>query len=185
MAKPISKLETSMNDLFAQGMPPLPAGGRKTLVELAPIISVVIGALSLASAWSLWHWARLAEGIANYAREFCNPYLENGCAPAASRFSVWLWLSVAFLVIEGLLYLFAFSSLKAHRKRGWSYLYYGALLNLAYAVVSLFVAYAGFGRFVGSFVGSAVGLYLLFQIRGAYLGSSRMPPTESADKRSK
>lgn len=174
MADKTNGLETKLNDIFVKNAPKLPDGGKKALVEWAPIISLVVGVLTLLSAWSLWHWARLASNASTYyIGQICSVY--HCGTPPVSRFSVWLWLGVVSLAAEGLLYVFAYSGLKEYKKQGWDYLYYGALLNVAYAVVSLFASYDIVGHFVGALIGSAIGFYLLFQIRESYLGSKKKP----------
>lgn len=182
MADKINELESKLNELFVHNAPKLPDGGKKVLVKWAPVLSLLVGILILLSAWSLWHWARAADGVVNYANAVCNAYAAYGCSMPTSHYSVWLWLSVLFLAAEGLLYVLAYSGLKAHKKQGWNYLYYGALLNVLYAVVSLFAGNDVASRFVGALIGSAVGFYFLFQIRGAYLGGKKpAAPASPAD----
>ena len=67
----------------------------------------------------------------------------------------------------------AFSGLKARKKSGWNLLYYALLLNLAYGIVMAFTNYGGFSYLIGAVIGSAIGLYLLFQIRSSYLGGHK------------
>ncbi|HUB93053.1 MAG TPA: hypothetical protein VMB52_00975 [Verrucomicrobiae bacterium] len=181
MGNTTNRLETTLNDIFVKSAPELPDGGRKFLVACAPVISLVIGILTLLSAWSLWHWARLADSVVSYANTVCNTYGGYVCETPVSRFTIWLWLGVVFLAAEGLLYLFAYSGLKDHKKKGWNYLYYGALLNLIYAIVSLFTSYDIIGHFIGAFIGSAVGFYLLFQIRDSYIKSKERKPATLVD----
>ena len=59
------------------------------------------------------------------------------------------------------------TGLKARKKAGWNYLYWGALVNVAYALVSLFTLNGASG-FVGALLSSAIGLWLLFQVRSEY-----------------
>jgi hypothetical protein len=151
--------------------PKLPAGGTKHLVEWAPWVSLIVGVLTLWAAWALWHWAHVANGLLNYANDLCNAYgsySTNACSNISSdRLTFWVWLGIIFLVVEGLLYLLAFPGLRDRKRQGWQYLYYGALVNVVYAVVSLFTNY-GVGNFIGGLIGSAVGFWLLFQIRDMY-----------------
>jgi hypothetical protein len=177
-----NQLEEKLNELFVVNAPKLPDGGKKVLVEWAPVISAIVGIFTLYSAWTLWHWARLAEHLVSYANTLCNAYTGYTCGTPVSRYSVWLWLGVLFLAAEGLLFLFAYPGLKQRRKQGWNYLYYGALVNIAYAVISLFVQYDTFSHFVSALIGSAIGFYFLFQIRSAFIGSTR---TATATPRNK
>jgi hypothetical protein len=184
MATKANKLEENLNDIFVGKAPKLPDGGKKALVEWAPVLNIIIGILTLFSAWTLWHWASLASGVINYANQLCNSYTGYVCNTPVSRFSVWLWLGVLFLAAEGLLYVFAYSGLKNRKKQGWNYLYYGALLNVAYAVISLLTSYDVAGHFVSALIGSAIGFYFLFQIRSAYLSGTKATP-KAADKSAK
>jgi len=167
MATRKSNLEIKLNELFVRNAPKMPRAGKKALVAWMPIISLIVGMVSLMSAWGLWHWAHATD---NMISGVCNAYSVSGCGNIApSRFSAWLWLGVIFVATEGILYLLAYPGLRNRRKEGWDYLYYGALLNVAYALVSLFTGYNKLGRFLGGLIGSALGFYLLFQIRSMYV----------------
>ena len=189
MAK-VSDLETKMSEVFLDKAPKMPAGGVKAITEWAPWIALVVGVLSLWSAWVLWHWAHWADsalnGALNYAHDLCkSSYDINAtgyCASVnrASRLSFWVWLSLIVLAVEGVLYLLAYPGLKDRKKQGWNYLFYGALVNVAYAVFSLFTDYSGGGHFVGGLIGSAVGFWVLFQIRSAYTGKKPAAPVAPA-----
>jgi hypothetical protein len=184
MATGVDKLETKLNDLFVKNAPKLPDGGKKALVTWLPIISAVVGVLSLWSAYTLWHWAHAVDSLSRYANnDLCNAYSVAGCGSgaAASRFSLWLWAGVILIGVEGVLYLLAFPGLRDHKKQGWNYVFYGALLNLAYAVVSLFTNYNSIGNFLGALISSAIGFYVLFQVRSAYTGA-KTPSSGSEPK---
>ncbi len=79
-----------------------------------------------------------------------------------------IWLSIAVLVVEALLYIAAFNPTKARKKSGWDLLFYALLVNVAYGIVVAFTYYGGIGRLLGSLIGSAIGFYFLFQIRASY-----------------
>lgn len=158
-------LEKNFSDM-SKGLPVLPAGGKKALVEWAPWLALLGGVFSLWSAWVLWHWAHSVDSLINYANTFSAAY--GGPKVATSRLSVGIWLGIAVLAVEGIIYLMAYPGLKDKRKAGWNMLYWGALLNIAYGLVVMFTSYGGVGNFIGSLIGSAIGLYFLFQIRGSY-----------------
>ena len=143
--------------------------GKKTLVEWAPWASLVVGVLTLWAAWALWQWAHAVSGLMAATNALCGAYggIYGNCGMATDQMSLWVWLGLLVLVVEGVLYLLAFPGLRDHKKAGWKYLYWGALINLAYAVLSLFAGY-GLGSFIGALIGSAIGLWLLFQVRGSY-----------------
>ena len=87
---------------------------------------------------------------------------------------------MALVAVQGVIYLLAYPGLKAHKKAGWNYLFYGALLNVVYAVATLFNDYQGGSSFVGGLIGSAIGFYLLFQVRSAYTGGKAAADTHQA-----
>lgn len=180
MAAKLDNLETKLDEVFVRKAPPLPKGGKKLLASWLPILSLLGGAFSLLSAWSLWHWAHVASNIVS---DVCNAYSVSGCGNlgVTSRFSVWLWLGIIFIGVEGVLYLLAYPGLRDRKKEGWNYLYYGMLLNVAYAIVSLFTGYDIVTHFLGAVIGSAIGFYLLFQIRELYEAKKRAAATASKD----
>ena len=163
-----NQLESSLEDIFVKKAPALPAGGKKFLVEYLPWISLIGGLLTLWSAYSVWHWAHAVNSAINYLNGLSQAF--GGTTVSVSRFSFWIWLSVAVLAIEGVVYLLAYTGLKDRKKAGWNYLYYGALLNVVYGVVIAFSSYGGVGNLIGALIGSAIGLWLLFQIRSSYTG---------------
>jgi hypothetical protein len=170
--KDVEGIEAKLTDVFVKNAPALPDGGKKFIVKVAPIASLIIGILTLLSVWSLWRWAHVATSYLNYARDLCEGYNVNGCSNIAdaSRLDIWVWLSLIFLLVEGVLYLCAYPGLRDHKKQGWNYLFYGALVNVVYAVLTLFTDYDKVGHFLGALVGSTIGFYLLFQVRSYYLG---------------
>ena len=163
-----AKLEQNLNDLFTKNLPALPSGGKKALVEWAPWLALIGGVLSLWAAWALWHWAHIANALVNYANSLSLAY--GGTTVSTSRMTVGIWLGVIVLAVEGVMYLLAFPGLRDRKKQGWNMLYYALLINIVYGVVVMFTDYGGVGNLFGSLLGSAVGLYLLFQVRSAYLG---------------
>lgn len=187
MANAMNQLETRLNDVFGKQAPQMSASSKKMLVEWAPWASLVVGVVSLWSAWVLLHWAQAVDSAANYLNAICNGanFYQYGCTAASdvSRFSVWVWLGLIMLAVEAGLYLAAFFGLRDRKKSGWNFLFYGALVNVAYAVVSLFTDYNGVMNFLIALVGSAVGLWLLFQVRPLYLGQRASGSTTSSSSK--
>lgn len=184
--KYVSNLETKLNEVFAKNAPQLPRGAKDFMVKFAPIVSLIVGVFTLLATWNLWSLARRTDRYADYARELCSTYDTPGCGGLiGSNYTIWIWLGLLFLLAQAVLYIAAFSGLNARAKRGWDYLFYGALLNVVYAVISLFNDYDKVGHFLGALVGSAIGFYLLFQIREFYNGkkaSVDAPKVEKADE---
>jgi len=164
MAAKADQLEMKLDTIFEKNAPKLPANAKKMIADWAPWVALVVGALSLLSAYWLWQAANAINAYVSLANQITAAY---GGTSATSNMTLWVWLALLVLVVEGLLYLLAFPGLKARKKSGWNYLYWGALLNIAYAIVSLFTV-NGVGGFIGALIGSAIGFWLLFQIRSQY-----------------
>jgi hypothetical protein len=167
-------LEKNLNDLFTKKAPVLPAGGKKIIVEWAPWLALLGGIASLWTAWILWHWAHVANAFVDYANSLSAVY--GGPTVNVQRMTFGIWLGIAVLAVEGVLYLLAFNGLRERKKSAWNLIYWGALLNVAYGVVVMFTDYGGIGSLVGSLIGSAIGLYFLFQVRSAYVGNRVAAP---------
>ena len=160
-----NSIEKRLDEIFVKNAPALPAGGKKFLVEYLPWISLVVGAVTLLMVINLWHWAHVANGLINYANQISAAY---GGTKVGDRLTVTIWLSMAVLVIEAVLYLAAFSGLKNKKKAGWNLLFYALLVNVVYGIIALFNNYGGIGDLLGSVIGFAIGAYFLFQIRASY-----------------
>jgi len=161
-----SQLEEALNDLFVKSAPSLPEKFKKFLVDIAPWLTLLAGVLVLWSALALWRWAHVANNAINTLNSIANVYgVETGIS---SRMTFGVWLGVGVLLVEGILYLMAFKGLRDRVKAGWDLLFYAALLNVAYGIVLLFTDRGGAGSLVGTVIGTAIGLYFLFQVRSHY-----------------
>jgi hypothetical protein len=165
MAVKADQLETKLDNVFEKNAPKLPANAKKMIADWAPWVALIVGVLSLLSAYWLWQAANAVSAYVNLANQVSAAY--GGVTTTAANMTLWVWLALLVLVAEGLLYVLAFPGLRARKKAGWNYLYWGALVNVAYALVSLFTL-NGAGGFVGALLSSAIGLWLLFQVRSEY-----------------
>jgi len=161
----MGRLEARCNKLFVRNAPRLSKTARKTIVAWMPIVSLFAGVLALLTAMGLWRWARIPDKFAGV----CNAHSVSGCGnQTVSRFSTWLWIALISIVIEGVLYLLAYSKLWNNKRKGWKYMYRGMLLNLMYAIASLFTGPGRMLHFMSSLIVSILGLYVLFQVRRSY-----------------
>ena len=165
----LQSLENNLEDVFVKKAPALPENGKKAIVEWLPWISLILGLLSLWTAYALWHWAHWANQLVDYANTLSAAY--GGPAVATDRMSVTIWLGLAVMVVQAVLYIAAFPALRDRKRSGWDLLFYALLVNVVYGVVVLFTDYGGVGNLLGSLIGSAIGAYFLVQIRGRYLGA--------------
>lgn len=162
----LKSLETKLDDVFVKNAPALPDGGKKALVQYLPWINLVLGLLSLLAVYNLWHWAHLANKLVDYANSLSAIY--GGPAVVTHRLTFTVWLSIIVLAVQAVLYIAAFTGLRDKKKSGWNLIFYALLVNAAYGVVVLFTDYGGVGNLIGSLIGTAIGLYFLFQIRASY-----------------
>lgn len=163
----LSELEKTLDGVFVKNAPKLPENGKKMLVSWLPWINLVAGILSLWAAYTLYHWAHIANGLINYANQVSQAF---GGPAVSSRLTATVWLGIVVIVVEGIIYLMAYPETKARTKRGWDLMFIALLVNIVYGAVLLLTDYGGVGNFIGSLIGSVIGLWLLFQIRGKYLG---------------
>lgn len=162
----LQSLENSLNDLFVKKTPALPDGGKKVIVTYLPWINLALGVLGLLMAYSLWNWAHLADNLINYANSINAIY--GGQIVTANRMTLAVWLGLMALVVEALLYIAAFPATRDRKKSGWNLMFYAMLVSIVYAVLTVFTSY-GMGHVFSSLIGTAIGLYLLFQIRASYV----------------
>ena len=162
----LQSLENNLEDVFVKKAPALPENGKKMIVEWLPWITVARGVLSGWLAYTIWDWGHRLNQFVDYLNTISASY---GDEVADSRLTPLLWLSVGILALQAVLYILAFPALKARKKSGWDLMFYAFLANAVYGVVVLFTDYGDFGNLLGSLIGSVVGLYFLFQIRGQYL----------------
>lgn len=165
----LQSLEKNLDDLFVKQAPPLPSNAKRALVRYLPWISLVFGLFTLYAVYALWHWAHLVNNLVNYANSISVAY--GGPVISANRLSLGVWLGLIVLAIEALLYVLAFPGLRDRKKSGWDMLFYASIVNIAYGIVILFTDYGGLTNLIWTIIGSGVGLYLLFQVRGSYKAS--------------
>ncbi len=160
-------IEKMLGDAF-KNVPSLPEEARKGLANATPWLALAGGVLSLVAAWYLY------QAVAAVDMYVSGVYSTFGyTAPVAGvGLSPVVWLSIGILVAQAVLSFIAFPALRTHKKSGWNLMLWMALASIAYGVVAnLFSGYFNFGGLVIALIGSAAGLYLLFQIRSYFGGT--------------
>lgn len=168
----LTALENKLDKILVKKAPfQLPDNGRRWLVRWNPWINLVVGLFGLLAAKALWSWGHTFNTLIGTLNSSLQSYgvTTSTVAPTLGFF---YWLSLIVLIAESVLLLMAVPGLMRRSKsRGWNLAFLGAIANLAYGVVYLFVDRAGTASsFVGTLISTLVGLYLLFQIRGYYQG---------------
>lgn len=162
-------LEKTLNEVFVKNAPfQLPANVKKWIVQYLPYINLVLGILSLWTAWALYRWATVTDGLVDYANELSRAFGGDVVAPV-ERLTLVVWLAIAVLAVEGVIYILAFSPTKERKKSGWDLLFLALLVNVVYGLVVTFTDYGGPSNLISTLISTVIGLYFLFQIREAYV----------------
>ncbi|HSE61662.1 MAG TPA: hypothetical protein VLA88_05205 [Candidatus Saccharimonadales bacterium] len=162
-------LETKLDEWLVKKAPfQIPESGRKGLVEALPWLTLIGGVLMLGVAWSAYQILSYAMSYANRLADTISG-LYGYLAPTVATYSPMLWVSLVLLLAEAVLFFVAFPALRERKKSGWNILFWVSLVNIANGVVQ-FIAVGDFGQLIGLVLGSVIGLYLLFQVRGHYTG---------------
>ena len=161
----VKKLDTKLSELFKDA-PALPQSSKEVLAQIWPWLALIGGAIQLFAAlavWRLLQWTNsLTELTTYYARTA-------GVNVGPSTFDkVAIYLGVAVLVVDAVILLAAFNPLRARQRRGWDLLFLAAIVNVLYSVVAIFINGRGLSSFIFSLLSSAVGFYLLYQVKGLY-----------------
>lgn len=158
----VKKADKSLADVFKDA-PKLPSNAKETLVKIWPFLALIFGILQLFVAWGLYDLTRSVNNIATYFGTVLDVSIGY-----SGRDKFFIYLGVAILVVEALIMLKAYPKLVKRRKAGWDLLFLGALLNVVYGMVNLFISGRGIGDFLMSLLASVLGFYLLYQVKEKY-----------------
>jgi hypothetical protein len=165
------QLEKPLDDAF-KNVPQLPENARKGLAAALPWLALLGAILSLLSVANLYNAASLLNGV----------YTAFGY-PVAVGVVTTLWLGIAILLAQAVLFFVAFPALRAYKKSGWNLLFWVALVSVLYGVImNLFNGYFDLSQLIVSLLGAAIGLYLLFQVRGYYTAAGSVAPVSAEPK---
>ena len=161
----LDKLETTLDGVFNKNSPvKIPPEGRKTLAGALWWLALVFGILQLWAAWGYWRVGHLID----YANSLSVMY---GGDVMSRGLGLFYYLTLLVLIVVGVLSLLAAPGLKAMRKAGWNLLFYSLLVNVVYGVIRLFSDYGGMGDLFWALASSAIGAFLLFQVRDNFVKS--------------
>ena len=137
-------LENELEPIFLGKFPPFPDNVKELLVQYGPyliLIGAILGLLGLLTAFGIGT-AALGIGMASYG----------------SGFSFYVGIVLATVMM--IMYLMAFSPLRARKKAGWNLMYYALLLSLISSLLQLAI--------LSVIIGGVLGFWVLFQIRDKY-----------------
>jgi uncharacterized membrane protein HdeD (DUF308 family) len=157
----LGQLETSLDEVLNKKAPvSLPPEARKSIAGILWIIALIVGVLQLWAAITLWQWGHAVDRVSDALSYY------TGSVYVAPHLGVFYYLSLLAMGVVAVLALVAVPSLKAMKKSGWDFLFYGALIGAVLAVIRLFSSVGGgFDDFLGTAVGTVLGAWLLFQAR--------------------
>lgn len=178
MQESLAALETKLNEVLVKKAPfQIPAGGRKFLAEIAWVLALIGAILGTIGAFGIFGVLGIFGGLVVLGG--------GGLALTLA------WVSLAVLVAQVVLEAMAISPLKDLKKRGWDLMYYSMLLSAAYTVVDLIYNLSRGGVFAGAaaitgFIWSAAvtvaTFYVLFQVRGNFMGKAAGHKSADAPK---
>jgi hypothetical protein len=163
VVKNVQKLEKYFEKVFKH-VQHLSEANRELVARSWPAMALVFGAIQLYWAWVLWGFTRYAVPNSDF---YDRIYVSYPDALAGAEKLVF-YLGIFVLVLEALILLMAYSKLKARIRSGWDLLFLAMVVNTASAVVSLFISERGTMSFFLGILSSAIGFYLLFEVRGKY-----------------
>lgn len=159
----VGKIEVWLESINKQ-LPQIPKKGRDILAQIAPWLALAGGILSLLSLLWFWRAGHTVNRIIDFSNDIIRTYGGTTIETSPNLGFTW-YLALVLIAVQAFLLLAAFPKLKEGKKAGWNLLFYNALLAALIGIVYLFTPGYGFGSLFGSFLGTAIGLYLLFQVR--------------------
>ncbi len=158
----VKKAESVLAGLF-KNAPKMSSSAKETLAKAWPWIALVFGVLQLWAAWILWDLVRAVDKVSTYFGVYLSDVYGY-----SSKDKFFIYLGLAVLVLDAVILLMAYPKLVKRQKKGWELIFLGALLNGVYSVLNLFISGRGFSDFFFALLGSAIGFYLLFQVKEKY-----------------
>ncbi len=158
----VKKAETALGGVF-KGAPKLSNSTKETLVKIWPWLALIFGVIQLFAALALWRLMHVADTITSFYGQVLNNY-----SVYSSTDKLFIYLGILLLLIDAIILLMAYPKLAKRQKSGWDLIFLGSLLNVVYSLVNMFIKGRGLTDFLMSLIGSAVGFYLLFQVREKY-----------------
>ena len=144
-----TKQWTKMLDESYAKLPVLPKGVNDFIVSVAPWLALILGILAILA------------GVAAFGfLSFLSPY---AAMAGAGQYAVTGLLASLVLLVQGVIELLAFPSLKSRKVRGWNLLFWSLVLSVVSSLLSLRV----FGV-VEAIIGALIGYYFLYQVRTYY-----------------
>ncbi|MCF2443043.1 hypothetical protein L0657_03665 [Dyadobacter sp. CY345] len=138
-------LENELEPIFLGKFPPFPDDIKEFLVKYGPYLILFIAIFMLFGLLTAFGIGTAAIGI--------------GVVAYGSGFMMYISLFIATII--AVMYLMAFTPLRARKKAGWNLMYYALLLSLISSLVQL--------ALLSAIISGLIGFWVLFQIREKYI----------------
>jgi hypothetical protein len=145
----MDQLEKFFEELFLKKISyQLPANAREMIVKVAPWLTLIVLILTLPAIFAIFgfhsFYARIAYSIAGLGFRY--------------------YLSIAVLAIQVVIMGMSIPGLIQRVKKGWQLVYYSSLISAVHSILFSFSP----GEVIWSLLGSAIGLYIIFQVKSYY-----------------
>lgn len=165
----LQPIEAKLAELF-KSLPDLSPTARKTLAGILEWVALIFGVLQLLFVFTFWGYGHRVNEAIDYVNSLSNTY---GSPNVVDSLGIMYYIALLLALVSAILLLIAYPGLRARKKIGWDWIFLGALLNIVFGVVALFVdssAGGGLRNLFSSLIGSTIGFYLLFQVRDQFTG---------------
>lgn len=136
--------EKELESIFIGKFPPFSEELKEGIAKYGPYVMLVAAILGLVALLSAGGLGSIAFGL--------------GAGSYASGYKFYVAIIVG--IITSIIYIMAFSPLKARKKSGWRMLYYGILISLVGSLIQL--------QLLSLIIGGVIGFWILFQVREKY-----------------
>lgn len=143
--KPGLILENELEPIFLGKFPPFPENVKEFLVKYGPYFLLVGAVITLFALLTAFGIGTAAIGI--------------GMVAYGGGFNMYVGLLIATVIM--VMYLMAFSPLRARKRAGWNLMYYALILSLISNLLQL--------ALFAFIIGGVIGFWVLFQIREKYI----------------
>lgn len=168
--KQLAQLEAKLEVAF-KDLPKIPKSGKDGIIGVMPYLALIFGALQVVSAYWVWRIIQNYDRVADVFNQYSSFYVKE-VADLGSFDRGIIYLGALVVLVSGVIGILAYKPLLNKERRGWDLLFLASVVNVVYSVIAVFIQGRGIGSLVFGLLGSAIGFYILFQIKEAYTKKS-------------
>lgn len=144
----LNQLTKTLDENYKK-LPQLPKGVNEFIVSVAPWLALIFGVLAVVTGLG-------AFGLLTALSPFA-------MVSGAGRYAMSGLLASLILLVQGVIEVWAFPSLKKRAMKGWNLMFYSLVLSVVASLITLSV-----GSVIGAVVGALIGYYFLYQVKSYY-----------------